>query len=145
MLPLVRETGDYFKFNDSLGRGGQLSRQESLIWLSCNVKVQEFGHTRLRATVQTGGGRPWGGDGGERQQSIYLCSSGHIVKTVLEQLSNGALLKPLGLRRSISFAAYPGDRRDLPVAHVHAHTQSAEIKIFCRHSGPRERSEKVTI
>lgn len=52
MLPLsvMRETGDYFKFNDSLG-GEQLSHQESLIWLSYNVKVQKDGHTPLRATV----------------------------------------------------------------------------------------------
>lgn len=50
---VVRETGDYFKFNDSL-LGEQLPPpppQESLIWLSYNVKVQEEGHTTLHAVV----------------------------------------------------------------------------------------------
>lgn len=49
-LSVTRETADYFKFNDSLW-GGQLSHQESLIWLSYNVKVEKDGHTTLRATA----------------------------------------------------------------------------------------------
>lgn len=65
--------------------------QESLIRLYYNVKVQEDGHTTLRAVVEARGGRPWGSGGGgcaDRQQSIHLSSPCHIEEAVLEQPSN---------------------------------------------------------
>lgn len=68
--------------------GNSCAPQESLIRLSYNVKVQEDGHTTLRAVVEARGGRPWGGGRGERQQSVHLCSARHIEEAVLEQLSN---------------------------------------------------------